>query len=189
MHPVERALKIAERQTDRNPSEAKIKSGNYAKGKLSWRGLTIAIENPKGSTRSGIDKDGKRWSVTMPASYGYFLGTTGRDGDHVDCYIGPDHESDKVFIVDQVDAKTRRFDEHKVLLSYPTESAALKDYRAAFSDGKGQDRIGHVTEMSVADLKDWLRSGDTKKPLRGRFADGGSVQSALQIAQKYRPSI
>lgn len=185
MHAIERALRIAERQTDRHPSERQVKSGNYAKGKVRIAGLEIAIENPKGSTRSGIDKDGKRWSVIMPASYGYFLGTTGRDGDHVDCYIGPDHDSDKVFIIDQVDAKTKRFDEHKVLLSYPDKAAALKDYRAAFSDGKGPDRIGHVTEMSVDELKHWLRSGNTTKPLRGRYADGGSVDAAVAVAGKY----
>lgn len=172
------ALRIAERRTERNPSDAQKESGNYAKGKMSWKGLPIAIENPKGSERSGMGRDGKRWSVKMPAPYGYFLGTEGKDGDHVDTYIGPDHASEKVFVVDQIDAENGRFDEHKCLLSYPNKDAALADYRKAFSDGKATQRIGSVTELSVDQFKDWLKSGNTKKPLgdlRKGYATGGRV--------------
>lgn len=176
------ALRIASRQTERNPTDAQKEAGNYAKGKLRWNGLEIAIENPKGGERSGVDKGGKRWSVKMPAHYGYVKGTEGRDGDHVDTYIGPDHASDKVFVIDQVDADTGRFDEHKCCLSYPSKSAALADYEKAFSDGKAKDRIGAVTEMSVEDFKGWLRNGNTKKPLgniRKGYATGGAVTMPL----------
>lgn len=189
MHPIEHALRIAHMQVDRNPSDAAKDSGTYKKGHLAYKGLNITIENPKGSKRSGVDADGKRWTCTLPASYGYLKGTTGSDGDHVDCYIGPDHDSDRVFVIDQVDARTGKFDEHKVMLSFANKTEALRTYEKAFSDDKGRDRIGHVTEMGVAELKDWLRSGNTKKPLRGRFADGGAVPLALQIAKKYRSNI
>jgi len=175
---IEAALRVAAAQTAKKPSEAQIESGNYAKGRLRIHGLGVSLENPKGSTRSGVDKGGKRWSVRMPAHYGYVRGTQGRDGDHVDVYIGPDHASDKVFVVDQVDAASRRFDEHKCMLSYSSKSAALADYERAFSDGKGRDRIGAVTEMTVPAFREWLASGDTKRPagdLRKGFATGGSV--------------
>ena len=172
------ALRIASRQTERNPSDAQKAAGNYVKGKLQWNGLTIAIENPKGGQRSGVDKGGKRWSVRLPAAYGYFLGTEAVDGDHVDTYIGEDHGSSKVFVIDQIDASTGKYDEAKVMLSYPSKSAALSDYEKAFSDGKAKDRIGSVTEMSVDAFKDWLRNGNTKKPLgdiRKGYATGGAV--------------
>ena len=161
------------------PTEAQKEAGNYAKGHVSVHGLDITIENPKGSQRSGTDPNGKRWAVTMPATYGYVKRTVGRDGDHVDVYLGGDHGSDRVFGVDQIDAKTGKFDEHKFLLSFPDEASALKAYKAAFSDGKGGERIGAVTEMSVAGFRRWLEKGDTKKPLgtlvRKRDA-GGRVQ-------------
>jgi len=172
------ALRVAQRQTERSPSDAMKEAGNYAKGKLPYKGLTIAIENPKGSERSGVGKDGKRWSVKMPAAYGYVLGSEGYDGDHVDVYLGPDHASNKVFIVDQVNAEDGKFDEHKCLLSYPSRSAALADYEKAFSDGKAKQRIGAVTEMSVDEFKAWVKSGETKKPLgdlRMKRANGGAV--------------
>ena len=51
-------------------------------------GFDISIENPLGSTRSGTDRNGKKWSVEMPVDYGYFKGTTGADKDHIDVMIG-----------------------------------------------------------------------------------------------------
>lgn len=182
------ALRIAQRNTERNPSDAQKEIGNYAKGKLAYKGMTIAIENPKGGERSGVGPNGKRWSVKMPAAYGYVLGTEGKDGDHVDVYLGPDHASEKVYVVDQVNAESGKFDEHKVLLSYPSKSAALADYQKAFSDGKAKDRIGAVTEMSVDQFKAWVKSGKTKQPLgdlRMKRADGGRVQ---EEARPYEPS-
>ena len=173
------ALRIAARQTDTNPTDAQKEAGNYAKGKVRLHGMEIAIENPKGSTRSGTDKDGKTWRCTLPAHYGDIKRSLGADGDAVDCYIGDAHKSDRVFVVDQIDAKTGKFDEHKIMLSFPSKRDALAAYEKAFSDGRGRDRIGSVSEMSVDGFRDWLKSGTTKKPvgdLRKTFADGGSVQ-------------
>jgi len=80
MNPIAKALAIASRKTDRNPSEAQKKSGNYAKGKVTLHGLDISIENPKGSVRRGVDPNGKSWEVKMPAHYGYITRVRSRDG-------------------------------------------------------------------------------------------------------------
>ena len=53
------------------------------------QGLDIAIENPKGSERKGVGKDGEEWSVAMPSHYGFVRRTEGADGDQVDVYVGP----------------------------------------------------------------------------------------------------
>lgn len=152
------ALRAAAHLTDTSPSDAQKEAGNYSKGKVRIHGLEVAIENPKGSERSGVDKGGKRWVCKLPAHYGYVLGSTGADSDHVDVYIGPDHASRKVFVVDQIDSASGKFDEHKAMLSYGGKDAALADYKKAFSDGKGADRIGVVTEMSIEKFRgysDW----------------------------------
>lgn len=181
---VEAALRIAARHTDKNPSEAQVEAGNYRKGSVRIAGMDIAIENPKGSTRSGVDKGGKSWRVTMPAHYGYIRKSEGADGDHVDCYIGSDHDSDKVFVIDQVNAENGRFDEHKCCLDYSSKQAALADYEKAFSDGKAKDRLGAITEMSVDAFKGWLK-GDTTKPvgtLKKNYAHGGAVMKRDPVA-------
>lgn len=159
------AVQAAERDVNRNPSEAQKEAGNYAKGHVTLQGLNITIENPKGSIRSGKDKGGKKWSVRMPATYGYIKKTEGKDGDHVDCYVGPEHDNARVYVIDQMDAESGKFDEHKCMLGFPSKRDALTAYQKAFSDGRGGERIKSVAEINMAEFKEWLRSGDTKKPL------------------------
>lgn len=147
------------------PTEAQKEAGNYAKGHVFVHGLDISIENPQGSTRSGKDQDGKPWSVEMPAHYGYVKRTEGADGDHVDVYVGPTPLAPTVFVVDQIDPDTGKFDEHKVMLGFESNADALATYDAGFSDGRGPERRGAVTPMMVDDFKTWLREGDTTKAM------------------------
>lgn len=152
---------------DHAPTEAQKEAGNYRKEHIRLHGLDIAIENKKGSMRSGVDSNGKRWSCVLPADYGYIKRTEGADGDHVDCYIGPDRFSQQVFIINQNDHKTGRFDEHKVMIGYNSEKAAVEDYCRAFSDGKGKDRVGSIEPVSMHAFKEWLKAGKTKHIARG----------------------
>ena len=147
------------------PTEAQKKAGNYKVGKIKLQGLDISIENPKGSVRKGKNKDGDEWSVTMPAHYGYVRRTEGADGDQVDIYLSDrPAESDPVYIVDQVDADTGAFDEHKVFIGFPTQEQVEKIYDAAFDDGKGPQRRKAIRQMPMDEFKTWLQEGDTKKP-------------------------
>lgn len=67
------------------PTDAQCKAGNYKLGRITLYGLSIAIEQPRGTYRTGMGTDGKRWTSRMAAHYGYFERTTGADGDGVDC--------------------------------------------------------------------------------------------------------
>ncbi len=155
----------AAQQANQDPTDAQKEAGNYQKGHLKLQGLDISIENPAGSTRSGTAPDGSAWSVQMPTHYGYIKRTTGADGDQVDVYLGPNPDSDWVWIVDQIDPDTGKFDEHKVMLGYSLGQQAGQHYLAAFSDGRGRERAGAETRMTMAEFKDWLRDGDAAKPL------------------------
>lgn len=147
-------------------SEAMIHAGNYKKDHIRFQGLNISIEILKGEIRSGKDKGGKEWSVKIPESYGYILGTVGADGEHVDCYVGPNKKSNRVYIIDQHHHDTKKFDEHKIMLGFPTRDEAVSVYKAGFSDGKGAQRIGKVMRMSMSEFKDWLKNGNTKRPIK-----------------------
>lgn len=63
--------RVSVNNIESNPTEAQKRAGNYAKDHINIHGLDITIENAKGSTRSGYDKDGKKWNVVMPCAYGY----------------------------------------------------------------------------------------------------------------------
>lgn len=167
-------LAQAEAATNRNPTEGQARAGNYAKGKLHVHGMEISIENPRGSMRRGVDDDGEKWSVRMPVSYGYIKRTVGADDDHVDVFIGPHLKSPKAFVIDQNELHSGRYDEHKVMLGFGSKAQAVQTYHRAFSDGKGRDRIGHVEAMTIDGLREWLRNGDTKAPIKR--AEGGGVR-------------
>lgn len=147
------------------PTEAQKEAGNYAKGHVTIQGIPVAIENPLGSERSGVSPEGEPWSVKMPADYGYIKRTEGADGEHVDTYIGPNPKSDRVFVVDQIDAKTGAFDEHKVMIGFDSPEQATDTYKNAFSDNLGQARIGGLSEMSVPEFKAKLQSDNWQKPI------------------------
>lgn len=181
------ALRIARAtggSVETRPTDAQKEAGNYRKEHIAFHGLQIAIENKKGATRSGIGPTGHRWSCVLPADYGYVKGTEGADGDHVDCYVGPHRDSHIVFVVDQKDPRTGKFDEHKCLLGFRSEDEARKIYDAGFSDNSGPRRRGHMTTMSLGAFKHWLHSGHTKRPLgeqRVARAAGGSVETKVHV--------
>ncbi|WP_180342928.1 LPD38 domain-containing protein [Aeromonas veronii] len=155
-------IEAARAEVAPEPTDAQKEAGNYKKGHLKLQGLDIALENPKGSTRSGTDKDGKAWQSTMAHDYGYIKRTLGADGDHVDVFIGDRPDSETVYVVDQVDPKTGKFDEHKVMMGFADEQAAKAGYLANYE--KGWKGLGSIKAMPVEEFKRWVKGGDTTKP-------------------------
>ena len=171
-------LKSAIEETETNPSDAQEESGNYKKGHIKFGGYDYTIENPKGSTRSGKDADGKEWKVTMHDTYGYIRGKFGKDGDHLDMFINDKADLDNwngdVFVVDQVNPDGS-FDEHKVMYGYYSMDDAKKAYLANYSNG--WQGLGNITGASKDEFDKWLDTSNRKlKP----FADYSKVKFSLK---------
>jgi hypothetical protein len=152
------SLRRAESQTDTNPTPAQVEAENFRKGSFQYRGLTITIENPKGSIRRG--KNPKfPWEVTMGCAYGYFnRQPLGRDGDPVDVFVCDENlDSDLVFIVNQV-KQDGSFDEEKIILGCSNEKQARRAYLSCYS--KGWKGLGSIKAMHFEDFVKWLDSGD-----------------------------
>lgn len=181
-------LKSAIEETETNPSDAQKESGNYKKGHIKFGGYDYTIENPKGSTRSGKDADGKEWKVTMHDTYGYIRGKFGKDGDHLDMFINDKADLDNwngdVFVVDQVNPDGS-FDEHKVMYGYDSMDDAEKAYLANYSEG--WQGLGNITGVSKDEFDKWLDTSNHKlKP----FADYAKVKfSQAQSVSKPRFSL
>ena len=157
--PKQSSIEAARAEVEQNPTEAQKEAGNYRKGHVTIDGYNITLENPKGSERSGTDKDGNKWSVTMNNDYGYIRGTEGVDGDHIDVFLSDTPESGKVFVVDQVN-EDGSFDEHKVMYGFDTLEDAREAYLANYSPGwKG---LGEITEVSKDQFKKWIDSSHRK---------------------------
>lgn len=181
-------LKSAIEDTETNPSDAQKESGNYKKGHIKFGGYDYTIENPKGSTRSGKDADGKEWKITMHDTYGYIRGKFGKDGDHLDMFINDKADLDNwngdVFVVDQVNPDGS-FDEHKVMYGYDSMDDAEKAYLANYSDG--WQGLGNITGASKDEFDKWLDTSNRKlKP----FADYAKVKfSQAQSVSEPRYSL
>lgn len=171
-------LKSAIEETETNPSDAQKESGNYKKGHIKFGGYDYTIENPKGSTRSGKDADGKEWKVIMHDTYGYIRGKFGKDGDHLDMFINDKADLDNwngdVFVIDQVNPDGS-FDEHKVMYGYDSMDDAEKAYLANYS--KGWQGLGNITGVSKDEFDKWLDTSNRKlKP----FADYAKVKFSFK---------
>jgi hypothetical protein len=152
-------------RADRNPTPGRKAAGNYRMGHVRFQGLDFTIETPRGAVRRGTTATGHPWASVMPTHYGYIRQTKGADGEHLDAYIGPEPDAPNAWIVDQLDADTGDFDEHKLFVGYRNMSDVLQTYRAAFGDGKSDARLGAVHRVTVAGLKAWVRGDDTALPL------------------------
>lgn len=146
-------------------SDAQKEAGNYKKHHVNIHGMRISIETARGERREGKSAGGKPWSVIMPDHYGYIRGTTGADHEQMDVFLGHNPKSNRVYVIDQNHLHNGKFDEHKAFVGYENQEQAKRAYMSAFSDGKGAKRIGKMHRMSMPEFKDWLKSGDTKKPL------------------------
>ena len=160
----------ARKEVSANPTDAQKEAGNYKKGHITLDGYDITIENPKGSTRSGVDANGQPWSVTMNNDYGYIRGTEGVDGDHIDVFLSDDPTTGKVYVIDQV-KEDGSFDEHKVMYGFKSALAAKRAYLANYSPG--WQGLGTISEVSKEEFRKWVDSSHRKtKP----FAEYRSVK-------------
>ena len=111
--------------------------------KAKVHGLAITIEHPKGTLRRLHDDKGNVvYKKHMYNSYGYFNGTKGRDGDEVDCFLGPLKNAKEVYVVHMKDlgpVPSEREDEDKCMIGFPSadvaKAAFLRHYPATFFGG------------------------------------------------------
>lgn len=167
-----------ELKVDTTPSEAQKEAGNYKKGHIKINGFDVTIEQPAGSVRSGKDANGKEWSVTMNNTYGYIRGTKGVDGDHIDVFLGPDMNSDMVYVVDQVNTDGS-FDEHKVMMGF----SSLEDARSAYLSNyeEGWQGLGNIIGVALDEFKKWIDSSIRKtKP----FSEYKGIKREEDIAPR-----
>jgi phage-related protein (TIGR01555 family) len=130
--------------------------------KMKLNGMVLAIENPRGSIRRGMDVNGVQWSAKMSHPYGFIKGTKGADGDDVDCFVGDNLKSQRVFVINQNDPTTGEFDEHKCMIGFDSPESARKAYDDSFS--KGWAGFDSMYETGIEDFKAWAFGGVKDQP-------------------------
>ena len=173
------SARVKEASADVNtaPTEAQKEAGNYKKGHVQVGAFDITIEQPEGSIRRGTDADGKQWESKMHNTYGYFRGTEGVDGDHIDVFLSNDMDvwnGAQVFVVDQYNPDGT-FDEHKVMLGFNDASDAKNNYLSNYEKGWENGRRIDVSAVNLEDFEKWIASSHRKtKP----FSEYKSVKPA-----------
>ncbi len=138
---------------------------SYKLPKIKVGGMICAIENPRGTIRQGTTIDGVEWSSTMPHHYGYIKGVMGADGDELDCFVGPNLQSDRVYVINQnIDGE---FDEHKCMLGFDGPHQAKAAYEAAYQPG--WDGFDSMVDCSIDEFKNWTKAGDTTVAMSEQF--------------------
>ena len=170
-------VKEASADVNTEPTEAQKEAGNYKKGHVQVGAFDITIEQPEGSIRRGTDANGKQWESKMHNTYGYFRGTEGVDGDHIDVFLSNDMDvwnGAQVFVVDQYNPDGT-FDEHKVMLGFNDMDEAKGDYLANYKKGWEDGRRIDVSAVNLEDFEKWIASSHRKtKP----FSEYKSVKPA-----------
>ena len=176
-------IEAASADVNTEPTEAQKEAGNYKKGHVQVGTFDITIEQPEGSIRRGTDADGKKWESKMHNTYGYFRGTEGVDGDHIDVFLSNDIDGwngRKVFVVDQYNPDGT-FDEHKVMLGFNDMGEAKSDYLANYEKGWENGRRITVSTTNLEDFKKWIDSSHRKtKP----FSEYSSVNKETVATDK-----
>lgn len=122
-----------------------LKHAYKLQGHTEVGGLRIAIENRKGSVRSGKSREGVEWRTKMKNPYGYIVGTEGKDGEAVDAYVGPKKDADKAYVVHQHKSDGTGYDEDKVMLAFPSKKAAKEAFLKHYDSDKFLGPISVVT--------------------------------------------
>jgi hypothetical protein len=108
----------------------------------------------------------------MSNHYGYINKTRGRDGDEVDCFIGPLKNAKEVYVVHMRDmgpVPSEREDEDKCFIGFPSADAA----KAAFLRHYRPDFYESMTAMPVALFKDKMAQASRPYTHTKIHAEGG----------------
>lgn len=135
--------------------------------RIEFQGLKISIENRKGSVRSGIDKDGHKWRSKMFCDYGYIrmsptVRRQGADKEGLDVFVGPNKESDKVFIIHLMRADDpSKFDEDKAFIGFNSRKEVMAMFKKCY-DKLGQKLYGGMINMNMEAFKRRLEVQTTR---------------------------
>lgn len=146
------------------------------KEKLTLHGIPLSLEWREGETRKYFNHDPlKKKSVgtidynkKMKADYGYVRGVMDADGEELDVYLGPNRESEKVFVLEKLREADQSFDENKIMLGYDSMAEAKKSYL----QHQGKNEMGKVRELTLAQFKSEFMS---KKKTAGDKAENVAI--------------
>jgi len=117
-----------------------------------FKNLLISIETDAGNYRHWHDPHtGEAGKTKMRYPYGYIRKTEGLDGDHVDCFIGPNEQSNVVYIITTNKGPDfKKIDEQKCMLGFDSAEKAKEAFMGAYNDKRFFNKM---TAMPYAEFE------------------------------------
>ena len=125
---------------------------------VSFQGIKVRLDRPKGFVQEGKDEEGKPWKRTYKYDYGFIPKTEGGDGEGVDVFLGPDESAHEAYWAIQKKGDGS-FDEYKVFLGFASKQAAKK----AYTDHIPEKFLSGIVPMRVEMLKALLGVSPVEK--------------------------
>lgn len=134
------------------------------RARINARQPTEDIDAQIAQINDHLDNGAPAWQARMDADYGRAKGIMGADGQGLDFFVGPGGQG--AWVLDQMDPKTGKFDEHKVFAKVANQQVAQDIYTRSFDNPQNaQKRIGGWTYLTPEQFKQWTKSGKVTKPL------------------------
>jgi hypothetical protein len=103
--------------------------GDKFVGYVDFQGLEIDLEVKANTYREKTNAEGETWRRYMHHHYGEIRGTEGSDGDKLDVYVGPNHDSSIVVVIHQHNPWEGGYDEDKVMVGFDSVEEAVGAYK------------------------------------------------------------
>lgn len=162
-----------------------IEKSRKLHGTIDFNGLQISIETGRSRIREWHNPhDGSQGMSRMLIPYGYIKRTLGVDGDHYDCFVGPDRTAPMAYIITTMKAPDfTEVDEEKVMLGLHTEEEAKRAYLASYNDPRF---FGSITEVPFEEFKERVLATKDNPVLLGehKFFRESDVREAARRAYK-----
>ena len=163
---------------DPTPGQRGAENYQHAHATVPELGLTgdrsISIETIAGGTRKSKDLDAAGqpiWQNVMTADYGRIKNTVGADGQPLDIFLGKAPAGGEVYVIDQIDPKTGKFDESKIMARFASPMAAVQAYAGSYGDASDWSRIGGMRRLSADEFQTWIKSGRTSQALSDQMRE------------------
>jgi hypothetical protein len=104
--------------------------------RTTFKNLDISIETDKGNYREWYDPHtDTKGRTLMKYPYGYIRMSEGLDGDHVDCFVGPNEDATAVYVITTNKGPDfKQIDEQKCMLGFNNAEEAKDAFLAHYTD-------------------------------------------------------
>lgn len=153
-----------------------IRGGGHPIGyKTEFQGLPITVEQRKGSIRRWTDSvTGEEGETKFEYPYGYIRLTQGVDGDHVDCFLGPNPNATHAYVIHQMKRPDfTEYDEDKCMLGFDSADEAKAAYLRHYNNPKF---LGSMHTMPMAEFIRKVRATKDKP---------GMIKGAFRLLMRF----